>query len=125
MNFDPTIGLGSIITIVLGSIGGVGGYFTLKGLVNATVEGLAKLQARFEAESAKNSNQHEGNLTRMSAIELQIARECVKQDDFRRLDERMTARFEKVEHTINNSATKTVQAVKDAVRDMLPPRGRE
>ena len=36
--------------------------------------------------------------------------------------ERMTSRFEKVEHTINNSASKTVQAVKEAVRDMLSPR---
>ena len=123
MNFDPTIGLGSIITIVLGSIGGVGGFFTLKALVNATVDGLAKLQTRFEAESARNGTQHESNVGRMAAIELQIARECVKQDDFRRLDERMTSRFEKVEHTINNSASKTTQAVKDAIREMLPPRG--
>ena len=125
MNFDPTIGLGSIITIVLGTIGGVGGYFTLKALVNATVEGLAKLQARFETESARNASQHDSNVSRMGAIELQIARDCVKQDDFRRLDERMNTRFEKVEHTINNSATKTVAAVKEAVRDMLPPRRAE
>ncbi len=39
----------------------------------------------------------------MRAIELQIAKECVKVDDFRRLEDRMTNRFEKVEHTINNS----------------------
>ena len=125
MTFDPTIGLGSVITIVLFGVGGVGGYYTLKALVNATVDSVSKLQARIESDGEKNSKQHEGNLARMSAIELQIARDCVKQDDFRRLDERMTARFEKVEHTINNSASKTVQAVKDAVRDMLPPRTRE
>ena len=59
----------------------------------------------------------------MGAIEISIAKDCVKVDDFRRLEDRMTNRFEKVEHTINNSALKTVQAVKEAVRDMLPSRG--
>ena len=125
MSFDPTIGLGSIITIVLGLVGGVGTFFTLKALVNATIDGLAKLQMRFETESAKNAGQHDTNVARMTSIELQIAKECVRQDDFRRLEERMNGRFEKVEHTVNTSATKTVQAVKEAVRDMLPVRGRE
>ena len=120
MNFDPTIGLGSIITIALGAVGGIGGYFTLRALVAATVDGLAKLQAKFEAESAKNASQHDANVSRMTGIELQIAKECVKVDDFRRLEDRMTTRFEKVEHTVNTSATKTVAAVREALRDMLP-----
>ncbi len=109
MTFDPTIGLGSIITLVVLGAGIIGTWATFKSK-------LDDLWARMQ----KGDVQHEQNQARMGAIELQIAKECVKVDDFRRLEDRMTNRFEKVEHTINNSALKTVQAVKEAVRDMLP-----
>ncbi len=112
MNFDPTIGLGSIITIVVLGAGIVGTWATFKSKLDDLWERMKKGDA-----------QHDQNQTRMGAIELQIAKECVKVEDFRRLEDRMNTRFDKVEHTVNNSASKTTQAVKEAFRDMLPVKG--
>ena len=112
MSFDPTIGLGSIITVIVLGAGMIGTWATFSVKMNELWERMKK-----------GDTQHEQNQTRMGAIELQIAKDCVKVEDFRRLEDRMTAKFEKVEHTVNNSAAKTVQAVREVVRDMLPPRG--
>ncbi len=112
MNFDPTIGLGSIITVVVLGAGLIGTWATFKSRLDDLWERMKK-----------GDVQHEQNQARMGAIELSIAKECVKVDDFRRLEDRMTTRFEKVEHTVNTSATKTVAAVREALRDMMPSKG--
>ena len=115
MTFDPTVGLGSAILLVVTLFGGTGVWWTLKNRMDELWE-----------RSKSGAQQHEENQKRMAAIEMQIVRDCVKVEDFRRLEDRMTARFEKVEHAVNNSATKTVQAVREAIRDMSPSgRGRE
>lgn len=114
MNFEPNIGLGSIIGIIVSALGMAGVWFTMKERLNQLWE-----------RSKDQDKQHEENQKRMAAFELQIAKDCVQVEDFRRFEIKLDARFEKVEHTVNNSATKTVQALREALKDMLPARGRE
>ena len=112
MTFDYTIGVGTIIEIATSGAGIAGMWFTMR-------ERVAQLTKRDEAQE----KQHEENQRRLSSLELQIARDCVKTDDFRRLEDRILAKFEKVEHTVNNASLRMVGTVKDMLRDILPPRG--
>ena len=50
----------------------------------------------------------------------EIGAEAVKRGDFERFDDKVAARFDKIEHAVNNGALKSAQVVKDALRDMLP-----
>ena len=129
MTFEPTIGLGAIVDI-LAVVGGlIGGWFTLKAFVKALGEKLSILQVKFDAEVTRNSDQHEENRTRASALELQMTRDYVSKVEFQRFDDNQQKRFERVEHAVNNGALKTAQIVKDgikdAIREALPLRGRE
>ena len=72
MNWNPDVGLGSMITLAVLLIGGIGGYYTLKAIVASMGEKLEKMAARSEAESAKHGSHHDENQKRMAAIELQI-----------------------------------------------------
>ncbi len=123
--FDDRIGIGAIIEIVLTFGGLVGGWFTLKAVVGAAVEKLGALQGKFDEEVARNSRQHDENRDRASTLELQMTREYVSKEEFRRFDDKLQTRFERVEAAVNNSANKTIESVKDAVREMLNHRGRE
>lgn len=114
MTFEPTIGLGAVLEIVLTLLGVAGIWFTSK-------ERLSQLWSRAQEQE----KQHDENQKRMAGIELQIARECVQVGDFRRFEDKLELRFKSVEHAVNNSALKTVAAVKEAVRDVVSPRGRE
>ena len=126
MTFDEHVGLGAVIEIIMLGIGIVGGWFTLKAVVKATIKELDALQRRFDSDAEKNAKQHDDNQRDIAEIKLQIARDTVKIEDFRRLEDRISTKFEKVEHTVNNASLKTVALVKDLFRDVLPPmRGRE
>jgi hypothetical protein len=115
MTFDPTIGLGSAILLIVTLFGGTGVWWTMRNRMDQLWD-----------RSSSGAQQHEENQKRMTAIEMQIVRDCVKVEDFRRLEDRMNGRFEKVEHAVNNSATKTVQGFREAIRDLVPnARGRE
>ena len=117
MTFEPTIGLGSVIGIVVTLLGVAGVWFTMKERLNQLWE-----------RAKEQDKQHDENQKRMATFELQIAKDCVQVEDFRRFEDKQEQRFLKIEHTVNNSAAKTVQSVKEALRDMLPARdarGRE
>ena len=120
MQFDPTIKLGSTLVLIGMVGGGIGGWFTLKQVVSGMAEKIDGLKSRADTDAAKHITQHDENVRRFAALELQMERECVKKDDFTRFEDRVNSKFEKIEHTVKNSATITIQAVKEAVRDMLP-----
>ena len=123
MSFDEHVGLGAIIEIILIVAGLIGGWWTMKLSLKATIEKLAELRKRFDDDSSKNALQHEENQKRMASMDLQIARDCVKIDDFRRLEDRFSTRFDKIEHAVNNAGMKTAGIVEDALRKVLGSRG--
>lgn len=117
MNFEPTIGIGAIVEIII-SIGGlIGGWFTLRNVVKTTVEKLKELQVKFDDEVDRNTRQHEENRERSSKLEIYVAKEYLSKDDFRDYDQENRRRFERLEHAVNNSATKTVQMLREAIRE--------
>ena len=124
MNFDNHFGLGAIVEIVLLICGLAGGWATLKVTQKVTLEQIKTLGDGIKDDRERNDRQHEENLRRFQALDSQIARECVKIDDFRRLDDRFTTKMEKLEHVIRNVGMTTAGAIKDAMREVLGQRGR-
>lgn len=122
LNFDNHFGLGAVIEIILLGCGLVGGWVTMKVMQKVILEQLAKLQIDVVADRKTNADKHEENQKHLTAIDLQIARECVKIDDFRRLEERFATKFEKMEHVVRNAGMSTAGAIKDALRDVLRQR---
>lgn len=111
MTMDSAIDVKTIVEIAVPIIGFIGVWFTSR-------ERLNQLWKKSEGQE----KQHDENQKRLSAIELQIARDCVKTDDFRRLEDRFVSKFEKLEHSVNNNAFKVAGMVKDMLRDVLPAR---
>ncbi len=123
MSFDNHFGLGAIVEILVLLLGLAGGWATLKVTQKVTLEQLKTLGDGIKDDRERNDRQHEDNLRRFQDIDRQIARDCVKMDDFRRLDDRFTTKMEKLEHVIRNVGMNTAGAVKDALREVLNQRG--
>lgn len=124
MSFDTTFGLRETIELSGFIFGGGGAWATLRAVVRNTADKLRALSDRFDKDAEKNEAQHEENTKLLGELRLQVARECVHNDEFRRFDDRLEVRLKSLEHSLNNNATKMEKIVRDALRDTLP-RGRE
>ncbi|WP_158810257.1 hypothetical protein [Beijerinckia sp. L45] len=122
MAFDSNFGVQAIIEIAIPLVGVVGTYFTFRERLSSLIKRYEDQEKRDDVQNKAQKDQHDDNLKRFASIELQIARDCVKIDDFRRLEDRISEKFEKVEHTVNNAGVRTVGMVRDMLRDVLPPR---
>lgn len=118
MNFDPTVGLGSVLVMITLVVGGLGAFFTLRGDAKESGKRIGDLE------------KGHGEITRrLTDFELSVAREAkeyVNRSDLREglkeVEGRLGKRLDDVEHTVRNSATKMAGEVREMIRDLMPRR---
>lgn len=94
MTFSWDFNIGHVIMVVVPLLGGLVGYITLRVKAADNEEKTKALNTRVDAYG-----------TALADLRLHVESTCVKKDDLERLDERMSRRFDTVEHTIRNMTT--------------------
>ncbi len=116
MTFDSHFGLGAVVEIAILLCTLAGGWATLKAMQKFALEKLKEQKEAADADRKKNEGQHEQNTERFRRLELKIADECLKKDDFKDFEKRFDAKISGIEHTVANAAAKAAGLIIDTMR---------